>query len=401
MVEDAYERIEALRRKRSRRVVGLISGTSADGVSAAVTEIEGTGTDIRLSILGHRNYPYPPPLREEVFRLFDPGTSTVDGVCRMNFVLGWFFAECALRLAEEAGLEAGDIDLIGSHGQTVYHSPCSPEMFGYPSRSTLQIGEPAVIAEETRVPTVADFRKADVAAGGEGAPLTPYLDYVLHRHGEESRVLQNIGGIANLTYIPAGASPGDVIAFDTGPGNMLIDAVVRHYTRGERSLDEGGRIAERGTINEGLLGELLSHPYFRRGPPKTTGREAFGGAFAAEAIRRAGEMGLGFEDLVATATALTVESMASAYEDLLGGGRIDGVYVSGGGANNSYLMRALGSRVSPIPVRKSDDLGVPSDAKEAVLMAVLANEHVMGTPSNMPGATGAERRVVLGHLYAA
>ena len=402
MATDILALVGGFRRKATRRVVGLMAGTSADGVSAAITEITGSGIATRIHIVGFEIYLYPAALREEVFKLFSPETSTVDKVCKMNFVLGEFFAECALRLMREAGLSPGDIDLIGSHGQTIYHSPRPGEVCGYSSKSTLQIGEAAIIAERTGVPTVADFRKADIAAGGEGAPLMPYLDYILHRDGELSRVFQNIGGIANLTYIPAGASINDVVAFDTGPGNVFIDAIVRHYSGGAFTYDRDGRFAARGTADAGLIEELLSHPYFDRWPPKTTGREEFGETFARNVISRAEKLGLGFEDVVATATALTVESIARAYERLLPEGcPIDEVYVSGGGARNSFLMEALRTRLDPILVLDYGRLGIPAEAKEAVLMAVLANEHISGKLSNLPQVTGAGRAVVLGHLHPA
>jgi anhydro-N-acetylmuramic acid kinase len=265
-------------------------------------------------------------------------------------------------------------------------------------RSTLQIGEPAVIAERTMVPVVADFRKADIAAGGEGAPLTPYLDYILHRSPDRGRVLQNIGGIANLTYLPADAKLGDVVAFDTGPGNMVIDAVATRLA--SEPFDRDGRIAAKGKADQSLLEELMGHPYFARSPPKTTGREEFGGSYAAEFLRICGERGLGLEDAAATATALTVESIARAYEELLPeGGAIDEVYLSGGGAKNLFLAESLRERLDPIPVGLNDELGLPGDAKEAVLIAVLANEHLAGNPGNVPGATGARRPVVLGAFY--
>ncbi len=394
--------IEGIRRKASRRIVGLISGTSADGVSAVVTEITGTGLKAEMRVLGFGTYPYPPELKEAVFELFRPETSTVDGICEMNFVLGEFFAGCALKVIGECGLTPGEVGLIGSHGQTIHHLPGLKMVSGYTTRSTLQIGEAAVIAKRTGIPTVADFRKADVAVGGEGAPLTPYLDLVLHRHPTRSRVLQNIGGIANLTYLPLGATADDVVAFDTGPGNMVVDAVVRHYTSRAREYDEYGRAAAKGTADAGLLDELLSHPYFAKSPPKTTGREEFGEAFALDFVRRAEEWGLGFEDAVATATALTVESIAEAYERLLPrGSMVDEVYVSGGGARNRFLMAALTDRLDPTPVLEYDALGYPGEAKEAMLMALLASEHVMGTPANIPKATGARRAVVLGALYPA
>jgi anhydro-N-acetylmuramic acid kinase len=399
---NVFERMTLIRRKDRRRVVGLMSGTSADGVTAVVTEIMGSGVDTGIEISGFRTYPYPPDLREAVFDLFGPESSTVDRICEMNFVLGEFFAECAVKAVEACGLALDEVDLIGSHGQTIHHLPRSREAFGYGSRSTLQIGEAAVIAGRTGVPTVADFRKADIAAGGEGAPLTPYLDFVLHRHPSRSRVLQNIGGIANLTYLPAGAGAEDVIAFDTGPGNMVIDAVVRRYTGGSLTFDEDGRIASRGSVDERLLDQLLAHPYFEREPPKTTGREEFGEAFTMRAVREAEDAGLEPDDVVATVTALTVESISEAYRGLLyNGSDIDEVYVSGGGAKNNFLMESLSSRLDPIPVLEYDSLGIPGEAKEALLMAMLANEHVSGNPANLPRATGARRAVVLGSLYPA
>ena len=398
----ALTRLECIRRKAARRVVGLISGTSADGISAVVTEITGTGLEARMRVLGFGTYPYSLELKEAVFELFHPETSTVDKICEINFVLGEFFADCALRVIGECGLTSGEVDLIGSHGQTIHHLPGLKVVSGYTTRSTLQIGEAAVIAERTGIPTVADFRKADIAAGGEGAPMTPYLDLVLHCHPTMGRVLQNIGGIANLTHLPLGATVDDVVAFDTGPGNMIIDAVVRHHTHRAREYDEDGRAAAKGTADAGLLVELLSHPYFAKSPPKTTGREEFGETFALDLMRRAGERGLGLEDTVATATALTVESIARAYECLLpGGSKVDEVYVSGGGARNRFMMEALADRLDPTPVLEYDALGYPSEAKEAMLMALLASEHVMSTPANVPRATGAKRAVVLGALHPA
>jgi anhydro-N-acetylmuramic acid kinase len=396
------ERMTLIRRKVRRRVVGLMSGTSADGVTAVVAEIAGSGVDTRVEISGFWTYPYPPDLREAVFDLFKPETSTVDRICEMNFVLGEFFAECAVKAVEACGLPLDEIDLIGSHGQTIHHLPRSMEAYGYGSSSTLQIGEAAVIAARTGVPMVADFRKADIAAGGEGAPLTPYLDFILHRHPSRSRVLQNIGGIANLTYLPAGVGVEDVVAFDTGPGNMVIDAVVKRYTKGSLTFDEDGRMASRGSVDERLLEWLLAHPYFDREPPKTTGREEFGEVFAMRVVRGAEDAGVEPDDVVATVTALTVESISRAYEGLLPeGSNIDEVYVSGGGAKNRFLMESLSSRLDPVPIFEYDVLGIPGEAKEALLMAVLANEHISGNPANLPRATGARRAVVLGSLYPA
>jgi anhydro-N-acetylmuramic acid kinase len=379
-----------------------MSGTSADGISAVAVKISGSRLDTNIEIMGFETYPYPPKLREALFRIFTPKTSNVVRICEMNFVIGEFLAEATISLADDSGFELEEIDLIGSHGQTIHHLPKLRESFGFYSRSTLQIGEPALIARKTGIHVVADFRKADIAAGGEGAPLTPYLDFVMHRHPNQSRVFQNIGGIANLTFLPAGCTTNDVVAFDTGPGNMVIDAIVNYFSKGSMTYDKGGCIASQGKADIGLLDVLLSHPYFSRRPPKTTGREEFGKDYASKIIEEGEKRGLGFEDLLATATALTVESIARSYEALLPRETtIDEVFVSGGGAKNRFLFESLTMRMDPTPVMKNDQLGIPGEAKEAVLMAVLANEFILGNPANLPKATGAEKAVVLGALYPA
>jgi anhydro-N-acetylmuramic acid kinase len=264
---------------------------------------------------------------------------------------------------------------------------------GYNSRSTLQIAEPAVISEQTGLLVVADFRKADLAVGGQGAPLTPYFDYILHKDPDENRILQNIGGIANLTYLPTDATLDTLIAFDTGPGNMIIDALVKRYTGA--SHDVNGSLARRGEVNEKLLDELMAHPYYLLKPPKTTGREDFGEHYSEILAERAEELHLSLEDSIATVTRLTIETIIHAYDTLLPD-NIDAVYVSGGGSKNSIIIEGLKNRLSP-SVYDYSALGIPSEAKEALLIALLANEHIMGTPSNCISVTGARRRVVLGH----
>lgn len=390
---------ERVRRKRVRRIIGLMSGTSADGVSAVLVEISGSGLGTKLKVDAFRNYPYPPALREEIFELFDPATSTVDKICHMNFVLGSLFANCVTKLADEAELDLREIDLIGSHGQTIYHIPLPRKTCGFETRSTLQVGELAVIAQETGITTIGDFRKRDIAARGQGAPLTPYLDFVLHRHPELNRVFQNIGGIANLTFLPANASTQDVIAFDTGPGNMVIDALMKHYSHGKSSYDKDGEVAAQGNLDKTLLEKLLSNPYFLKEPPKTTGRELFGKMYASKIIEYAEENGLSFKDVISTATALTVETIVAAYERfILPHHDIDEVYVSGGGVRNKTIMQGLRGRLKGAEVFEYDKLGIPSEAKEAVLMVLLANEHIMGNPSNLRNVTGAIENVVLGTL---
>jgi anhydro-N-acetylmuramic acid kinase len=392
-LKDGHD-VHGLQAKPSRRVIGLMSGTSADGVTAALTEITGTGVSAKVRLLAYGTYPYPEEVSRRLFHLFTPGASTIRDLCEMNFVVGECFADAALRLLEDHGISIEEVDVIGSHGQTVWHQPQAEPVADIEAASTLQIGESAVISMRTGLPVVADFRKADMAAGGQGAPLTPYLDYVLHRHTSKNIVLQNIGGIANLTYIPSSASPDDIVAFDTGPGNMIIDAVARRYIGESRDMDGG--LARTGKVNQVLLAELLKHPYYGLTPPKTTGREVFGEHYAAEVMSRGESLGLSPGDIAATVTALTAETIADAYRRHLPGA-VDEVYVSGGGSRNPVLMDELKSRIG-VSVRDYSCLGFPGEAKEAVLVALLANEHIMGTPCNLPSATGARERVVLGNL---
>ena len=300
---------------------------------------------------------------------------------------------------EESGYSRVDVDLIGTHGQTVYHIPDPVDTCGFRTRSTLQLGELAVIAERTGITTVGDFRKRDIAAGGKGAPLTAYMDFIMHRHPKLNRIFQNIGGIANLTFLPADASPEDIIAFDTGPGNMIIDGLMEYYSNGKLRYDEDGETAAKGTVDRGLLEELLRDPYFGEKPPKATGRELFGKKYVSKIIGYAKSHNLAFEDVIATATALTVETIAAAYERfIMPNYAIDEVYISGGGVKNRTIMQGLRERLKGIKVLEYDCLGIPSKAKEAVLMAILANEYVMENPSNMIKATGAHKNVILGML---
>jgi anhydro-N-acetylmuramic acid kinase len=382
-----------------RRVVGLMSGTSADGVDAAVVELSGHAESTELGQVVFRRIPYTPVLREKVLALMLPETSRVDEICRMNFVLGEVFADAALQAIKAAGLETEDIDFVGSHGQTIYHIPGDETYCGITTRSTLQIGEPAVIAERTGVTTVADFRVRDVAAGGQGAPLVSYADYILLRDAEKSRVIQNIGGIGNLTFLPGGCSLDEVIAFDTGPGNMVIDAVVSIITGGRLEFDEDGKIAASGNVVRGLLDWALSHPFFRKAPPKTTGREEFGIHFAKDMVSQAQAEGIGDFDLVATVTALTAESIAMSYEEwVLPICKLDQVIIGGGGSYNRTLLDMLSQRLPGIEVMVHEDLGISSDAKEAIAFAILANDAVAGCFTNVPRATGARRGVVLGKI---
>ncbi|MFB3892254.1 MAG: anhydro-N-acetylmuramic acid kinase [Phycisphaerae bacterium] len=396
-----------LARRNSLRVVGLMSGTSADGVDAAIVDI----APGRARVLAFATFPYPAWLRREVLRLCTGGGAGVEDVCHLNFVLGEAFADAVIKLARKARIPLASIDLIGSHGQTIRHIPDgrAARLAGRRRivRSTLQIAEPSIIAERTGITTVADFRPRDIAAGGQGAPLVPYADLVLFDHRKKARAIQNIGGIANVTYLPAGARIDDVLAFDTGPGNMIIDHLAGLATAGRLKYDAGGRMAARGKVNQALLAELMRHRFLKRRPPKTTGREEFGAAFADRLWRRARLRGLPREDILATATAFTAVSIADAYWRFLPG-PVDEVILCGGGAWNNTLVRMLREALSGAPnetavgggarVLRTDDLGVSADAKEAVSFAILAYQTIHGRPGNVPGATGASHPAVLGKI---
>lgn len=394
---------EKLLTKSPKKVIGLNSGTSYDGIDAALVELVGWGRQTRLKLIAYRNYPFSVASRQQLAALFSPRTSRVDRLCWGNFYLGHLFATAALELIKEVGLTPDAIDLIGSHGQTVYHLPRPVLVEGIPVRSTLQIGEPAVIAEQTGITTVADFRVRDVAAGGEGAPLLPYVDYLLFgRDAGRYRIIQNIGGIANLALVGGTLRPEEMIAFDTGPGNMVIDGVVSRLTGGRLRYDRDGQIAAVGQVHEGLLAKLLDHPYFTQKPPKTTGREEFGDDYVTTVLAEGERYGLSTPDLTATVTALTVETIARHYEAyLFPRYRIEEIIVGGGGAYNSTLLAMLAQRVAPVPVRRHEDYGIPSAGKEAVAFAVLANETIHGQPANLPSVTGAAHPVVLGKIIPA
>jgi anhydro-N-acetylmuramic acid kinase len=397
--------------KRRLRVAGLMSGTSADGVDVAIVDIRrpaGRGLPAGrelggVQLLAFQTLPYPADLRRQIFSLFDPQTARVDDLCHLNFVLGEVFAKALVRVARRSGIALDSIDLVGSHGQTIYHIPEGRPFGGRRVASTLQIGEPSIIAERTGITTVADFRPRDVAAGGQGAPLVPFADYILFRHGKKSRAVQNIGGIANVAFLPAGRTarmggvPADILAFDTGPGNMIIDRLAVRATEGKARYDVGGRMAARGVIDQGLLAELMRHPYLRRRPPKSTGREMFGVAFSDDLWQRARQRRIDPNDLLATATAFTARSIAQAYRKLLPS-MPDEVIVCGGGARNRTLVGLLAEDLRPARVAPMDEFGLSAQAKEAVSFALLAWATVCGVPNNVPSATGACRAAVLGKV---
>jgi len=378
------------------RVVGLMSGTSADGVDAAVVEISSR----KVQLLAFDTFMYPASLRRQILGLCRPESARLDDICHYNFVLGEVFADAVINLCSKSGICLGSIDLIGSHGQTIYHQPSGKRYGRKTIRSTLQIGEPSVIAQRTGITTVADFRPRDMAAGGEGAPLVPYADYVLFKHKRLARAVQNIGGIANVTFLPGGCTQDDIIAFDTGPGNMVIDGIVHLITGGRKRYDAGGKMAAQGSMDKPLLNEMLLHPFLRRRPPKSTGREEFGADFVERVYHQAGKKGLADADIVATVTALTAKSIAQAYHRFLKT-MPDELILCGGGSHNRTLVGMLHGELPDVKMLSTDDFGISVDAKEAVSFAILAWATIKGMAGNVPTATGAERPVILGKIVPA
>jgi anhydro-N-acetylmuramic acid kinase len=377
------------------RVIGMMSGTSADGIDAVVVQLEGQPPALQWKLEKHIHLDHPQELQAAIFAGFRPETGSVDRLCALNFAIGEAFARAALAVIAAAGLSLQDVDLIGSHGQSLWHIPFGPEA------STLQLGEAAVIAERTGITTINNFRTRDMAAGGQGAPLVSYIDLLLFSHPERNRVLQNIGGIANLTYLPDAArrALGDSpFALDTGPGNMLMDYSARRATDGALQYDRNGAIAAQGKVDEELLAAWLQREaYFSLKPPKTTGPELFGAQYGVVLWADAQARKLSHADTLATVTAFTARSIANAYRDFLPAPP-DEVIVSGGGAFNPVLMKMLSELAAPARVCAIDELGLGSDAKEATAFAVLAYETWHNRPGNLPPATGARRAVVLGSI---
>jgi anhydro-N-acetylmuramic acid kinase len=377
------------------KVVGLMSGTSGDGVDAAVVDIRGRAQDLRVRLLAFAPMPYPAALQRRIVAAAAQGT--VAEICRLNVVLGEWFAKAALRAVKQAGLRTADVPLIGSHGQTIHHLPAPEREAGLGLiRSTLQIAEPAVIAERTGITTVADFRPRDLAAGGEGAPLAPYVHHLLMADRRKARLIVNLGGISNVTYLPAGGSLAAVRAFDAGPGNMVLDALASRLSAGRQRMDRDGRLAGRGRIEPVLLTSLLRHPFLSRRPPKSTGREEFGERFVDVIVTHMRRRRLKPEDMLATATLLTAMSVGGVRRWLPE--RIDEVIVGGGGTRNRTLMRDLAAVFEPVPVRTFETLGWSSRAFEAVTFAVLAYQTIHGQCANLPAVTGAAHPVLLGAI---
>ena len=376
-------------------VVGLMSGTSADGVDAAIVNIRTTKERLVIRSIGHYARPYSRRLRERILQVAERGT--VDHVCHLNALLGEVFAETVNKALARNSVSARQVKLIGSHGQTVHHLPTPRREPGFgPIRSTLQIGDPAIIAERTGITTVSDFRTRDLAAGGEGAPLVPFVHFLLFRQKAKTRWVVNLGGISNVTILPLSSQLSDVQAFDTGPCNMLLDALVSAGTNGRKTIDRGGRMAQRGQVHSGLLQWLMAHSYLKRTPPKSTGRECFGESYVQKVLAQARRRHLSLEDLLATSCTFIANTIRNAQqwtEDLPAD-----VVLGGGGVRHALLWMELAKIFHPIPIRTMEDCGSSSQAFEAQAFAILAYQTFHGICANIPRVTGARHPVVLGSV---
>ncbi len=395
----SIENLIRLKEKESRNIIGLMSGTSCDGIDACLVNITENGLSTKVDLIGFGTYPYKDEIRKLIIETSQETTGTVSKICQLNFTLGKLFADAARQIAEKLSIPLSGIDIVGSHGQTIYHISSLKENTDNEVRSTLQIGEPSVIAQETGVTTVADFRTRDIAAGGEGAPLVPYADFVLFGREGINRAIQNIGGISNVTFLPENGGIDKIIAFDNGPGNMIIDRFAEIVTNGRLKYDKDGELASKGKLNKDLLARLCAHPYLSKPPPKSTGREDFGTHFSDELFKELRQDNIDVFDTIKTITAFTAKSISDSYKKfIIPFNKIEEVIISGGGVRNPVLFQYLKDYLRDMKISKVDDFGIPSEAKEAVAFAILANETICGNPGNVPSATGARESVVLGKI---
>ncbi len=393
---DALAPVRAYTARPEHLIVGLMSGTSADAVDAVLVRFAGLGLETRHEVVAYRETPLEPALRREVIEVAAAPELAPERLMRLDAALGERFAAAVFELLAEARVDRESVDAIGSHGQTVRHVPRHK---GAGQALTLQLGSAALLAERSGLTVVSDFRTRDTAAGGEGAPLVPLADWWLFRSESESRALLNLGGMANVTLLPKGGTLADVIAFDTGPGNAVLDALVSLRSGGRETHDRDGAVAARGRMSDALLAELLEDPFFALPPPRTTGREHFGDSYAVKLRELGLSLGMSEEDVLATAVGLTAASVAGALQRfIVPRVRPDVIYVSGGGVRNRTLMKALETRVSGIPLQPLASLGVPPESKEALAFAFLAHQTLCGLPGNVPTATGAGHPAVLGHI---
>lgn len=389
--------LESLWQKGKRLVIGLMSGTSVDGIDAVLTEISGFGRNTRVRQLDFCFTPFAPEIRQKILSIASGDSTTAEEICKLKTLLGILYSEACLDLCRHAGISPADIDLVGCHGQTIWHSPQKEPYLGREFAATLQIGEDAVIAQALGCPVVGDFRVRDVAAGGQGAPLVPYAEFLLYREPNRCTALQNIGGIGNVTILPAGCGYDDVVAFDTGPGNMIMDVLTRRLTDGRQSYDIGGKLAAAGRISQPLLAWMMDDPYLDQIPPKTTGRERYGPAYIDALLAQAEVLELPMDDVLATATRFTAETIAYALKKFASVFP-ERLVVTGGGCWNETLMAHLRRLLPGCVLLTGEDLGFSSDAKEAIAFAVLANEAAFGICNNVPVATGAAGPIVMGKL---
>lgn len=372
--------------------VGLMSGTSLDGIDAALVEIDDFGKKTKIKLIEFITTSIPLDVKDEIKRACSEEQSSVDLICSLNFKLGYLFAEATKNVCNKAGITLENLDFIASHGQTIYHLPKSRDSF---IPSTLQIGEPAIIAYETGVKVVSNFRVMDMASGGEGAPLVPYSEYIIYGSDEENIALQNIGGIGNVTVIPKGGDINSIFAFDTGPGNMIIDEVCQKLFK--LNYDEDGKIAANGEIQNDILDDLMSHSYINAFPPKTTGREEFGQQFVDKLLKKYNNKKP--EDILSTVTMFTAKSIAVNYKNfIMNKVNLNKVIIGGGGAHNKTLLSYLKNELPNVSIVTQDDIGLSSDAKEAIAFVILGNETLNNNFSNVPSATGAKEKVILGNI---
>jgi anhydro-N-acetylmuramic acid kinase len=413
--------------KNSLLVLGLMSGTSADGIEAALVRISGAPPNLKSKLEGQASLPIPKPIRQKILQIAEGAAVPAAEISQLNFRLGQLFADAAIATCKKLRVPIARLDLIASHGQTIFHHGPPVPFLGAKTSSTLQIGEPSIIAARTGITTIGDFRPADMAAGGQGAPLAPFAAYLLSRHEKFGRVSLNLGGIANVTVIPAAAKPQDVFAFDTGPANILMDALVSHFSHGRRRYDKNARLARRGHMNNSLIYRLMKDPYLKLRPPKSTGREYFGARYVKDLLNFARQREIRSVDLLYTVTYFTAASIVDALRRfVLPKHNIRQLVVSGGGVRNPLLMTQLqtllridsfsSSRHSPalsvaegslatrhfsansIEILESSHFHVPEQSKEAYAFALLAYETFHHRPSNLPSATGAQRPAILGKI---
>lgn len=392
------QRLAQIAVKPERRILGLMSGTSMDGIDVALVRVRGAGAGCSATLEHFTMVPYAAALRARLLRAAGGEALPTAEHARLHFQVGVAFADAALSALRAAGVAAADVDAIGTHGQTLFHHAPRGGEFG-PDTATYQAGSLPVIAARTGIVTVGDFRPADVALGGTGAPLVPYCDYVLRRSAVESRLLLNLGGIANWTVLPAGCTAAQVLAWDVGPGNLILDGIAQELLGRER--DDGGAEAARGQADAAWVDHLLAAPYFAQPPPKSAGREQFGAGFVRQLLDDPRAQGRMPQDLLATAVLFTARAIADALRRPPVGTGPAVLYVTGGGRHNRTLMECLTALASPVPVRGIEALGVNPDAKEALDFAILANETLMGHAGNLPGVTGAARPCILGTVSCA